>query len=116
MTELKNAIIKSVKFDTERGLSMWIFLEYGGSSQGFGGYLLYAPKGWEAHNQPGNHCGHFIYRVLEIAGVDDIAKLPGKAIRVKADHCGVSAIGHIINDDWFDPKQEFAELNKEQSK
>lgn len=110
MTEVKNAIITSAKFDMERGLSMWIFLDYGGSSQGFGGYLLYAPKGWEAHKQSGNYCGHFIYRVLQIADVEDVSQLPGKSVRVKADHSGVSAIGHIIKDDWFDPKQEFAEL------
>lgn len=110
--EIKNAIIESAKFDTERGcLSAWIYLQYGDSGgQGFGGYMLYGPSGWKAHGSPGNFAGHFIWRVLEIAGVDDWSKLPGRAIRVKANDCEVRAIGHIIKDDWFCPKEEFEKL------
>jgi hypothetical protein len=105
--EIKNAIIEDAKFDTERGLSAWVYLDYGGSGQGFGGYMLYAPNGWKASRQPGNYAGHFIWRVLEIAGVGDWAKLKGKTVRVKASHGKVHAIGHIVKDDWFDPSQEF---------
>lgn len=105
--ETKNAVIKAAKFDTERGLSAWLTLDYGSSGQGFGGYLLYAPSGWAAHNAPGNFAGHFIWRCLEIAGVDDWSKLPGRTIRVRADHNKVHAIGHIVEDKWFDPGAEF---------
>lgn len=110
--EVKNAVITGVKFDLERGLSAWIYLDYGGSGQGFGGYLLYAPHGWAAHTAP-NFTGHFIWRVLEVAGVDDWSKLTGRPLRVKADHSKVHAIGHIIKDDWFDPAAEFARLRVE---
>lgn len=109
---IKNAVIKSVKFDTERGLSAWLMLDYGDSGQGFGGYLLYAPKGWEAHGNGMNYAGHFIWRCMEIAGVDDWAKLAGKNIRVKADHNGVKAIGHIIEDKWFEPAVEFTAMGE----
>lgn len=109
MIEIKNAVIEQAYFDTERGLSAWLSLTYGGSGQGFGGYMLYAPKGWKAHESKGNYAGHFIYRCLEIAGVSDWAKLAGRTIRVKADHSKVHAIGHIINDDWFDPSADFKE-------
>ena len=109
--ETKNAVITAAKFDTERGLSAWLMLDYGDSSgQGFGGYLLYAPSGWNAHSQPGNYAGHFIWRCMEVAGVDDWSKLVGRTIRVKTDFNHVHAIGHIIKDDWFDPKAEFEEL------
>lgn len=108
--ETKNAVIKSARFDTERGLSAWIDLDYGDSGgQGFGGYLLYAPEGWAAHNAA-NYAGHFIYRVLEVAGATDWAKLPGRTVRVRAEHSKVHAIGHIVKDDWFDPASEFAVL------
>jgi hypothetical protein len=105
--EIKNAVIESAKFDTERGLSAWVYLDYGGTGQGFGGYILYAPKGWKANSQAGNYAGHFIWRVLEIAGVTDWEKLKGRTIRVKASHGKVHAIGHIVKDDWFDPSEDF---------
>lgn len=108
--EVKNAVITGARFDTERGLSAWIDLDYGGSGQGFGGYLLYIPKDWKHSGNQKNYAGHFIYRVLEVAGVDEWAKLKGKAVRVRASYDGVHAIGHIIRDDWFDVKAEFAEL------
>lgn len=112
--EIKNAVITGVRFDTERGLSAWLMLDYGGSGQGFGGFLLYAPEGWAAHNHSGNFAGHFIYRCLEIGGADDWSKLVGKTIRVRSDSAGLSgnivAIGHIIRDDWFNPREEFAVL------
>jgi hypothetical protein len=110
--ETKNAVITGASFDTERGLSAWVHLDYGGSGQGFGGYLLYAPEGWRAHASPVNYAGHFIYRVLEVAGASDWSKLAGKTVRVKADFGKVHALGHIVKDDWFDPEQEFKRLRE----
>lgn len=89
-------MIKSGRFDLEHGcLSFWLTLDYGGAGQGFGGYVLYAPEGWRAHGSPVNYAGHFLWRVFEIAGVSDVAQLPGRTIRVKAEHSHVHAIGHI---------------------
>lgn len=36
--------------------------------------------------------------------------LPGRTVRVKSNHSNVQAIGHIVKDDWFDPKAEFQAL------
>lgn len=108
--EIRNAVITDARFDTERGLSAWVYLDYGGSGQGFGGYLLYAPKGWAANATPGNFAGHFIWRVLEIAGADDWSKLKGKTVRAKATWEKVLAIGHIVKNDWFDPGADFAAI------
>jgi hypothetical protein len=105
--ETRNAIIGSARFDTERGLSAWLALEWEGGGQGFGGYLLYAPKGWKAHDHPGDFTGHFIWRCLEVAGVDDWSKLAGRSIRMKHEHSKVHAIGHIVKDIWFNPQEEF---------
>ena len=102
--EIRNAVIQSAKFDTERGLSAWVTLDYGGSGQGFGGWMLGGGEEWATQ---ANYAGRFIARVLEVAGVDDWGKLPGRTIRVKSDRTRVHAIGHIVKDDWFDPAAEF---------
>lgn len=106
--EIKNARIKSVTITTEDHgcLSAWIHLDYGGSGQGFGGYALYLPESYSNHSTK-SLAGHFIYRVLEVTEVHKWEDLKGKTIRVKADNGGVYAIGHILNDNWFCPEEEW---------
>ncbi len=112
LIETSNAIIKSTRLSIEDHgmLSAWIYLDYGGSGQGFGGYALYLPKEFKHHAKDIPFAGHFIFRVLQIAGVTKWADLPDKTIRVRREHSKVHAIGHIIEDDWFDPTTDFAEM------
>ena len=109
--EIKNAIIDDVSLTiADHGLlSGWLYLNYGGSGQGFGGYTLYLPKSFTHHTLE-SAAGHWIFRVLEVAGVEKWENLKGKTIRVKANHCGVEAIGHIVKDDWFCPREDFAAI------
>ena len=96
--ETRNAIIDSVSISkADRGfLSAWLVLDYGPKgSQGFGGYDLESTG------------IHFLWRILEIAGVDEWEKLQGRVIRVRANQSGVHAIGHVLNDDWFCPEEDF---------
>jgi hypothetical protein len=119
LMEIRNAVIESASITrADHGLlSAWIHLDYGDCGhQGFGGYSLYLPKSFTHHSLNVNFAGHFIYRVLEIAGVEQWSELPGKTIRVKkpAGFGGiVQSIGHIVKDDWFDPKSDFAPFCKE---
>ncbi len=106
--ETKNAVIESATITTsDRGcLACWLSLDYGGTGQGFGGYVLYLPKSF-THHKMESCAGHFIFRVMEIAGVTDWDNLKGRTIRAKCTHTEVSAIGHIVKDDWFNPSEDF---------
>jgi len=111
---IKNALIeKAVINDADRGmLTAWLNLDYGGTGQGFGGYALYLPQSY-SHHKLLSHAGHFIWRCMEVAGVTSWDKMQGKTIRVKVDKEGfggnIVAIGHIVKNDWFYPKIDFAE-------
>ncbi len=113
--ETKNAVIESIRLsnDDHGLLSAWLMLDYGGSAQGFGGYSLYLPKSFK-HHKIESAAGHFIYRCLEIADVSEWDKLPGKTIRVKCEHSKIHAIGHIVKDDWFNPKTDFELLKRKE--
>lgn len=109
MIETKNAIITGTSLTiADHGLlSAWIYLDYGGSGQGFGGYSLYLPKDFSHHEIASGYAGHFIFRTIVIAGVEKWEDLKGKTIRVKCEHSKVHAIGHIVKDDWFNPSEDF---------
>lgn len=113
-----NAVIESASIGLDRGfiLSGWVFLDYGGGCQGFGGYVL---GGMGEDCACANHAGQpnlaaeFIVGVLKAAGVEKWGDLPGKTLRVqKTGHYGdIVAIGHVIKDDcWFNPKERFAAM------
>lgn len=107
--EEKNAIIKSTSISiADHGLlSAWLNLDYGDSAQGFGGYALYFPGDHEDWAKQQNGAGLFLWRSMEIAGVTDWKNLVGKTIRVRLEDEKITAIGHIIKDDWFNPAEEF---------
>ena len=112
--EIKNAVIESAVIDTgDRNLlTAWLHVDYGGASQGFGGFSLYLPKDFKHYTCKGDFAGHFIFRCMQIAGVERWSDMKGKTIRVQGDHGGIKAIGHIIKDDWFNPSEDFKKMNE----
>ena len=113
-TTIQNALIDGAKIVIERGvLSAWIYLDYGDSGhQGFGGFALYFPKDFSHSTNQKNYAGHFIHRIMKIADVESWGNLIGKTVRVKKrGHCDpIEEIGHILKDDWFNPKEEFTKM------
>ena len=107
--EEKNAIITGaeIMIDDHGCLSAWVYLDYGGSGQGFGGHALYLPRDFSNHGDGKNYAGIFVWRVLEVVGVERWSDLKGKTVRVRATHEKVEAIGHIVKDNWFYPSVEF---------
>lgn len=112
-TEIKNAVIERAEITTgDRGfLDCWLTLDYGGSGQGFGGWTLYLPKSF-AHHKIMSVAGHHIYRIMEIADVEDWSKLPGKTIRVEVSMGRIEGIGHIVKNDWYHPRRDFEAITK----
>lgn len=107
----KNAIIESATITIEDHgcLTFWLILDYGGSGQGFGGYALYLPPSFKHHTR-NSPAGHFLWRVMEVAGVTKWDDLKGKTIRVRVDDGDrIEAIGHIVKDDWFCPAKDMGE-------
>lgn len=109
-TEIKNAVIDSaIISNDDRGfLDCWLYLDYGGSSQGFGGFALYLPKSFKNHEVK-SVAGHHIHRCMEVAGVGKFHELKGKTVRVRVVDGTIEAIGHIVKDDWYSPKTDFAQ-------
>lgn len=112
--EIRNAIIESVTITSaDHGvLSAWLYLDYGGAGQGFGGHALYLPESFKHHKKGMSYAGHFLFRCMEIAGVEKWENIKGKTIRVKCNHSNVQAIGHIVKEDWFDPSIDFKQLKE----
>lgn len=104
-----NAVIESTRLDIEDHdcLCAWLFLDYGGSGQGFGGHILAMSKNFTHHDpeREGAFCGAYLRRILEVAGVTRWDALPGRTLRARIEDGLVVGIGHIVKDDWFYPRE-----------
>jgi len=103
---IENAIIKSTALGIEavRYLTAWLYLEGEGWGQGYGGFAL--------TDKAAHVCIEGVLKTLRVEKWED---LPGKAIRFKRDEPfgDISAIGHIVEDRWFEPEKAFAKLRAE---
>jgi hypothetical protein len=109
--EINNAIIERADITIgDRGfLDAWLSLNFGNAVQVFGGLTLYLPKSYSHHNIL-SVAGHHIFRIIEIAGVENWSQLPGRSIRVEGSWSEINRIGHIVKDDWYSPKDDFAQV------
>lgn len=111
-----NAIIESVRIGLDRDfiLSGWLMLSYGGSGQGFGGFVLGGLPDAKCGDHSGpNLAAEWIVSCMRAGDVDDYAKLIGKTIRVRktSEWGDIIAIGHIVRSDrWFNPRERFESM------
>lgn len=71
----------------------FVMIKFDGSGQGFGGYDLRGPQSML----------NFVMGVQKAVGVSDWSKLKGAYCRVRrdSDRGPIVAIGHIVEDRWF---------------
>ena len=99
--EIKNAKITGTSLgNDDHGPSFWIYIDYGGAGQGFGGYAL-----------GGEFTNYVIMGILNTLKVNKWEDLEGTPVRVKCSHEKIQAIGHYLEEKWFDP----SEYNNEHS-
>jgi len=108
MVETKNARITSTMLGIEDHgiMSFYLYLDYGGSCQGAGGYCLDTPLKDESGNfikRIGTASGtDLIMEILRVVGVEKWEDLKDKHIRACADHGKVYKIGNLLRDEWLD--------------
>ncbi len=120
-TEIINARIENTNLGNMKDgtlFGFWLYLDFGGTGQGFGGYCL------DEYDKPlsrrvGTAAGlESIIQILEIVGVDHWEDLKGKLIRVKRDaewNGKIFGIGHVLKDQWFEPEAFFAEWREREA-
>lgn len=103
-TEIKNARIEDTFLGIEDHgfLTFWLYLDYGGIVQGFGGYVLDRP----GEMKKDSALGWVVRRLLEVVGVQEWDQLQKKYVRVECSWDKIYRIGNIIEDKWFDPVVE----------
>ena len=107
----RNAKIEDTMFGLEDHgiMTFFVYFDYGDSThQGFGGYALDGASGKKGHPKSITA----LRRVLEVVGVMKWEQLKGKYCRVRREdgwNGKIVAIGHIIEDNWFDIEAHYKE-------
>jgi hypothetical protein len=82
-------------------LTFWIYLEYDGAGQGFGGYRLDGTSSVVS----GDYCARTIRGILDALDVKAWEELPGTPVRAfVSDDNRVRRIGRFLKETWFDPE------------
>ena len=109
MGKILNAVVERAKlyFEEHGCLCLDLTVKHAGGYQAFGGVNL-GSRFQKAYKPDGGDCAFwYIKRVFDICGVDNLNEIPGKTIRVRLEDERIEAIGHIIKEDWFSPKNDF---------
>lgn len=105
MIEWKNARITHTSMGIEdHGIfTCFLYLDYGNSTQGFGGYPLDVLAMDKKGRVGGSWGMNFIMQTMKAVGVDQWEDLPGKYIRVEIEGGKINGITGILGDKCFYP-------------
>ncbi len=85
-------------FEDHGLMTCMLYLDFGGISQGFGGYHLKGVAMYET-----------VSEILKVVGVEKWEDLKGEYIRVgykeKEGHGRIHKIGNLLKDEWFCPEE-----------
>ena len=108
---ITNAKIDDVKIGFDRGvfLTIWLYLDYGGTHQGYGGYVFNEPirdadDKFLGREATGPEFGIAVQNIMKTFDVEDFSKLVGQVIRVKREDewsGTILAVGHALKEQWF---------------
>lgn len=114
MSTTQNAVIERtlLGYEDHGLLTIFLFFNYGGSGQGYGGYVLDG-KPMEPHGPrvPTELPGIAIAGILRALEVDRWEKLVGQHVRVQREdgfNGRVTHVGHFLKDQWFSFEEAFA--------
>lgn len=109
-----NAVIDRTMlgFEDHGLLTIFLYFDYGGSGQAYGGYVLDG-KPTEPHGPrtPTDLSGIAIPGLLRAVGVRSWEELKGQHVRVRREKDGfgrVTHVGHFLKDQWFSFEEAFA--------
>ena len=102
--QIENAQIEDFYLQIDRNmLSFWLGLTYAVGGQSIGGWRLAGEAG------PANpKTATAIFNLLRTVGVDSTLDLKGKFVRVRHSDSRATAIGHILEDKWWDLADELS--------
>ena len=107
--------IKAVHIYTHRRLYVTAELELNlkGVKYIFGGHevFLSGMHGGESVDAP--YLGRFLFRCMQICGVDNWDELKSSKVLVEIQHGKVLAIADVAGNNWFNPIKEFEAMNQE---
>lgn len=97
MADTVNAQIRRVRlgYEGHGALTAMVEFQWGSFIQSFPHYILNGP-----------FCALFVKGMIDAVGVQDWEDLQGRYVRLQLDgNRPPLAVGHIVEDRWFNPKQ-----------
>ena len=94
-------------FEDHGCLILNLYTVHSGGHQAFGSVNIMNRATKTFERTGGNVAGWYIKRVFDVCEVDSFDQLVGKTIRIKEVDGIIRAIGHIIKEDWFEPRVDF---------